>query len=279
MEKPEEKSAMHSSHIVSVGHEKLHAISSEHHGSHTEHVLTLLVNGELKMKHRETFTIKPGMVTLVPAGMPHSLLSGENIEVWWLSFCSSCLSVDENHSLMAPFKQVRQGKLPTLKLSKDRQKFFNTLLSEIKNATETANDDSWEVIRSLLLLILNEINKASPLDTSIQANSSLLSECLEFIQNNSLTPISLKDVAASVHRTPAYVATIVKTETGYSVGDWITRNRLTEACSRLLHTNDNIETIGYQIGWGDVTHFIRQFKKAYGDSPASWRKQNRQKSR
>jgi AraC family transcriptional regulator, arabinose operon regulatory protein len=27
-----------------------------------------------------------------------------------------------------------------------------------------------------------------------------------------------------------------------------------------------------ELGWNDTTHFIRQFKKAYGDTPAAWRK-------
>ena len=95
------------------------------------------------------------------------------------------------------------------------------------------------------------------------------------MQKNALTSISLKDVAAAVHLSPAYLATRFKQSTGFSVGVWITRLRLTEACSRLIHTDETIEQMTYQLGWNDVTHFIRVFKKMYAITPAQWRRHNR----
>ena len=226
------------------------------------------------MEHGEVIEIKPGMLSLVPAGVPHSLLEGINIDVWWLGFCTSCLGLDEGQPLMAPFRQVRLGALPVFNLPKDRQAHVILLMSELQQELQASTPESFDVVKSLLLLVLNEVKKASRVEPLDQGRSSTISKALEFIQQHSLESISLKDVAHAVHLSPAYVATTLKKGTGYSVGEWIARNRLTEACSRLRHTDEKIDVISRQVGWNDVTHFIRQFKKAYGETPAAWRKNN-----
>jgi AraC-like DNA-binding protein len=82
-------------------------------------------------------------------------------------------------------------------------------------------------------------------------------------------------VAAEVHRTPTHVAATIKAATGYSVGQWISAGRVAEAAARLAHTDESIDQITTRVGWQDTTHFIRQFRKAYGSTPAAWRRLHR----
>ena len=249
-----------------------------HHAVHTEHVITFLQQGSLLAKHSEEVNISPGMLTVVPAGVPHSQLQGKDVGLWWLSFCPSCLGLDESHSLMQAFLQVRLGALAVFELPKSRHDYFIQLLKEVAGETEHGGPDSSDVVKSLLLLILNEVKKASPVQPLFfSGQSASIRKALVFIQKHSLTSISLKDVAEAVHLNPSYLATAMKKATGYSVGEWINRARLSEACSRLLHSNESVENIAVQVGWNDVTHFIRQFKKAYGITPAVWRKKNTEK--
>lgn len=97
---------------------------------------------------------------------------------------------------------------------------------------------------------------------------------MNYIQQHFLTPISLQQVAEAVHVSAPYLAALFKHETGFSVGQWIQQKRMTEACSRLLHTDQPISLIAEQIGISDTTHFIRQFKKTMGCTPAKWRKKH-----
>jgi YesN/AraC family two-component response regulator len=177
---------------------------------------------------------------------------------------------------MAPFGQVRLGALAVFALPNERQGYFVSLMEALKKERQVNGPDSPQVMKCLLMLILNEVKQARNIlvNTPMEGNTRV-SHALEFIQKNSLKAISLKDVANHLHLSPAYLATMVKTSTGYSIGEWISRNRLTQACSRLMHTNEKIEIIANQVGWGDVTHFIRMFKKAYGQTPAAWRKHHR----
>jgi len=114
-------------------------------------------------------------------------------------------------------------------------------------------------------------------DSITYAAGSLVADALEFIQKHCLSAMSLKDVAANVHRTPAHVATTVKKVTGYSVGEWIRSGRVAEAAARLVHTDDSLDEIASHVGWQDKTHFIRQFRKSHGTTPAAWRRQHRAK--
>ncbi|MDJ0840920.1 MAG: AraC family transcriptional regulator [Acidobacteriota bacterium] len=247
------------------------------HNTHTEHVIAYHVAGELHIDHGQPLIAGPGMMTVLPAGVPHRTLGGEDIAVWLVSFCAVCHGLDETHPMMSAFRRVRSGALPVVRLAPDRQIHITRLLEALQDETSRQTPETPDVIRSLLTLILAEANRAmrtGPAPTGPE-QGSLVAEALAFIQANCLSGISLKDVAAAVHRAPAHVATMVKKGTGFTVGEWINAGRLSEAAARLLHTDDSMETIAEHIGGQDVTHFIRQFRKAHGITPAAWRAERR----
>lgn len=71
----------------------------------------------------------------------------------------------------------------------------------------------------------------------------------------------------------------MKQATGHTVGAWLTATRVAEAASRLAHTDESLDEIAERVGWRDKTHFIRQFKKAHGMTPAAWRRLQRAQHR
>lgn len=263
---------MHSNHAISLGHEFIKQIDEQDHGSNTEYVFTLISKGSLRISYQDVLEIHENTFTLVPAGIPHRLISGENLEIWWVGFCPNCLNLQENSTIMQPFRQVRLGAMPAVKISPQRLPYIVTLLTELQDELKRKHHDQMDIIRSLLLLLLNEIKKSTSLSHSPTSSPDKVTAALDYIQQHYLRPISLKDVAIAVHSSPSHLATLVKNSTGFSIGQWIIRNRLTEACSRLLHTQIPINLIVEELGWNDTTHFIRLFKKAYGDTPAAWRK-------
>ncbi|MCZ6665359.1 MAG: AraC family transcriptional regulator [Gammaproteobacteria bacterium] len=151
------------------------------------------------------------------------------------------------------------------------------LYRELQEECERGAPESSELVRSLLLLLLGEVRRAMPGGETTAPTGSLVADALEFIQRRCLDPISLKDVAAAVHRTPAHVAFTVKKFTSHSVGEWLRAGRVAEAAARLAHTEDSIDEITNHVGWQDKTHFIRQFRKSHGATPAAWRRQHRAK--
>ncbi len=255
-----------------VFHDNIARLHSHAEVSHTEHVLSYLVEGSFRINHGRTLEVRPGTVTVVPAGVPHRLLGGRDVELWMVSFCSSCERLDESNLLMSPFRRVRHGLLPAVPIPKSRRRRVLRHFRELQEESKRGAPESVELSRSLLLLLLGEVRRAMPGGDAVEREGSLVSEALEFIQKRCLDGISLKDVAAAVGRTPTHVAASVKDATGHSVGEWIRSGRVSQAATRLAHTDDSIAQIGRDIGWSDQTHFIRQFRKEYGVTPAAWRR-------
>lgn len=260
---------------IDAGFADIDELHSEDHHAHEEYVITLMLAGYVTLEGEQNVHIKPGMLTLVPSGMPHALLQGKDMQVHWLSFTAGSIDLDETHQLMLPFAQVRKGALPVFKLPASRINYVASLFREIE--IELAGGKSARVLASLVCLILNEAGKASSLSSLDLGPETKVSKALQYIQSHSCEGISLKDVAGALHISPAHLATRVKQSTGYSVGQWIIRHRLKRAKELLANTDMKVEQIGLKLGWQDVTHFIRQFKKANSVTPAAWRKQQKLK--
>ncbi len=260
---------------IVVMHETHARLRPHEETSHTEYGLTYLADGWFRMVHGREITARPGSITIVPAGVPHRPLAGRNMDFWLVGFCATCVELDETQLLMSAFRRVRQGALPIIDVPKSRRRRVVRLLRELREECERGAAESPELARSLLLLLLGEVHRAAPATPPPHPQGSLVGDALAYIQRCCLEPISLRDVAAAVHRSPAHVTATVKKSTGYSVGEWIAAGRVAEAANRLVHTDDSLDDIAAHVGWQDKTHFIRQFRKAYGITPAAWRKQRR----
>ena len=263
---------MYQQHTLDVGRVQMETLGNEAHGSHTEYLITFVNRGQFTFEHRERMEVSDNMFTLIPPGMAHRVTSGSNLDIWWISFCSSCLNLPETLPIMKSFRQVRLGALPVLQLDDDRLPMLNFIVEEMLRLKQQDAIVDLDISRSLLILLLAEIQQCSPITARNKGTSAKVLNALDFIQQHFLQPISLKDVAKASHCSPSYLATKMKQETGFSVGEWIVRNRLTFACSQLLHTDIAVAQLGEKLGWGDTTHFIRQFKKAFNQTPAAWRK-------
>lgn len=239
---------------------------------HAEHGLIFVCDGWFTMEQQYEALSLPGSVTVVPAGVPHRPLAGENLEYWLLGFSASGFGLDEGQKIMRAFAEVRLGATPVIQLGANAQQRLKNWFEALKYEDTEQSDYLVEVQRSLITLILCEVAKAMPDTNGGTTRSPLVAKALRYIQHNSLSPISLSNVAEAVGRTAPHVAAVVKSETGFSVGTWITAARIAKAAQLLQHTDIAVDQIAPKIGWQDTTHFIRQFRKIYGMTPAAWRK-------
>lgn len=239
---------------------------------HVEHGLIFVQDGWFTMEQRYAALSLPGSVTVVPAGVPHRPLAGEKLDYWLLGFSAGSFGFDEAQAIMRPFAEVRLGAVPVIALDNQAQQRIQVWFKTLAQETDVQTPESTEVQRSLIALILAEVARATPVAGSRVPKSALVGKALRYIQLHSLTPISLADVAAAVGRTAPHVAAVVKSDTGFTVGMWITSARVAKAAQLLQHTDMAIDQIAPHIGWQDTTHFIRQFRKIYGMTPAVWRR-------
>lgn len=244
---------------------------------HDQMALGFLTAGSVVMQQRERFHLQPGDVFLVPAGVPHGTVAVRAPEAWGVRFCAACYATSELGPLFDPFERAASGASTVVHIPASRQEHLANLCAELQR--ETARGDLAShaelVQKSLLALILTEVARASSVTSIAGHHPTLVGDALRFIERNCLLPISLRDVAAAVRRSPSYVATTVKAATGKTVVEWIIAGRLSEACNRLLHTDEMVEIIAERVGYADPTHFIRMFRRVHNVTPGAWRARHR----
>ena len=108
------------------------------------------------------------------------------------------------------------------------------------------------------------------------AGSPRITAVFEFIEANYHRPLQLKEVAATLGYSPAYLTDLVRRKTGRTVKQWIVERRMDCARKLLVDTEETITQIAEQTGYLDTGYFIRQFKQLHGTSPHQWRKIPRQ---
>lgn len=127
---------------------------------------------------------------------------------------------------------------------------------------------------ALLNLLLFDISRAAA-QVGTEAVSPhtgpLLLRVFSFIEERYRTPIGLADVAKAVARSPSYLTDLVRRQTGRTVLQWIIHRRMAEARRLLLDPRMRVKDVGPRIGYDDVGHFIRLFRRLNGQTPQQWR--------
>lgn len=83
--------------------------------------------------------------------------------------------------------------------------------------------------------------------------------------------------AGKLNLHPNYLNAVIKSKTGRTVLDWITRRAVNVAKSLLIDTTYSAKEISYLLGYSEPTHFGRFFKKHTNLTPIAFRKSSRRK--
>lgn len=86
--------------------------------------------------------------------------------------------------------------------------------------------------------------------------------------------LSVQGIADAFHIQQSRLSAVFLQQTGMAVSDYITKTRLRETCSMLVLSENPIGWIGAACGIPDASYFSKVFRKAYGMSPAEYRKRH-----
>lgn len=87
--------------------------------------------------------------------------------------------------------------------------------------------------------------------------------------------LSLQEIADHVSLSVTHFSRMFKSETGDTVGDYITSYRMQKACRLLKETNQKIYEISEAAGYSSPQYFSQVFVKQFGIKPLDYRKKNR----
>ncbi|GAB6172874.1 hypothetical protein JCM15765_23520 [Paradesulfitobacterium aromaticivorans] len=99
----------------------------------------------------------------------------------------------------------------------------------------------------------------------------LLRQALDYIKSNHANKITLDQVAAHVHLSPAYLSRLFNKKTGRVFTEYLTQVRLEKAKQRLRIPLETIEQIAAATGFSSSSYFSAVFKKYEGITPSQYR--------
>lgn len=105
---------------------------------------------------------------------------------------------------------------------------------------------------------------------------NILKRALEFMQKEYANPaLQIKDVARAAYVSNSYLSVIIKQGTGKTFVEYLTELRMEQAKKLLEETELKNYEIAELCGFSNPTYFSTVFKSAYGMSPSSYRKENK----
>ncbi|WP_253735870.1 helix-turn-helix transcriptional regulator [Paenibacillus sp. FJAT-26967] len=117
----------------------------------------------------------------------------------------------------------------------------------------------------------------SPAVSDKREISPLLHQSLEYIEQNLCeNDLSLEKVASSIFVSRCHYSRVFKEYFGFGFKEYIMNKRIQKA-KVMLQNGVPVTDVCYAVGYGDLTHFGRVFKKLVGTNPSVYRGHRREK--
>ncbi|WP_274649155.1 response regulator transcription factor [Paenibacillus humicola] len=113
---------------------------------------------------------------------------------------------------------------------------------------------------------------ADYLGTQVKEVSNAIAKVQQFVEANLHQDLNREAIAEHVYLNPAYLSRLFRKETGKSLTDYLVELRMQRSMRELKETNIKISDISISVGYGNFSHFSKQFKRTTGLTPQEYRK-------
>ena len=173
---------------------------------------------------------------------------------------------DEQYGVHLCFTVLRHA-IPWTRLNQAHLILFNAMddaqhvtLRFINNFDDNMDDGE----TSTLLALLHQAKKSA-------SAMEIVHKVHDYIQHEYANNITLSDIAGYVHLNPAYLSRLYKQTCGINLFEYLSSVRVKVAQERLLHTDDKISDIAFDVGFNSIGYFCSTFRKHTGMTPQTYR--------
>ena len=124
-------------------------------------------------------------------------------------------------------------------------------------------------LEELFIDIMIDLNNY--VDSKNGSHQNLISKVQQYIQQHYSENITLNDIAKVVFLSPAYLSSLITSETGKSFVDMLNELRVSQAIELLKNPKSKISEIAYSVGFNEPQYFTLTFKKYTGHTPRNYR--------
>ncbi|AIQ39384.1 AraC family transcriptional regulator [Paenibacillus sp. FSL R5-0912] len=252
---------------------------------HEEAEFFLLLEGEILFQvDTDYFTLRPGEAVFIESGDIHAAYAVKDTPC---RFCALVFHPDLLAS--AQYDTIQQTVI--LPLQEKRQSFPRHITSSVPWQGELllhlermmeAYDNKMpgfeSFMKGTLLIMLSQI---APPGRSVNYSQSAgvdttkidrLKKVILYIQDNYQEPIRTRDLSELIPMSEGQFCRFFKSMTRKTPVDYINSYRIRQAAALLQQSDRKISDIAMDVGFDNVSYFIKVFRKAMNCSPSEFRK-------
>ncbi len=212
-------------------------------------------------------------VFFMQPGQVHQLTLKEESTGYLMTFSTDFYSPREKPAIRVFRKVSTQN---CCQLTSDRAKRIFSVLDYIFQEYTGKQERYKEIIKANLEIFFIELVRQSKNPEHLSQNESSysherLDEFLELLRTHIATVKQVAQYAGMLHLTTYQLNSITKGTLGKTCSQLINEHILLEAKRQLLATSNQVNQVAYDLGYEDVSYFIRFFRKHTGHSPEIFR--------
>lgn len=127
-----------------------------------------------------------------------------------------------------------------------------------------------EVFRQLMEAFAEGIEEVAEIQA--QAESKPIRKAKKYIQDYYYEALKLDDISAMLGFNTSYFSGLFKKETGKNFSDYLAQVRISQAKQLLIQEDMGVSEVATEVGYQDLKHFSRLFKRLTGLNPSEFRK-------
>ncbi|PRD43797.1 AraC family transcriptional regulator [Phyllobacterium phragmitis] len=219
-------------------------------------------------EHQQAVATKAGpyRMSYIPAGMP----------IWSQVESTGFLRHLDLHFDIETLSRRFAGELDMRKLSVPRLMFSDERIAALANliAAECLNDDPLHDLYGdgLVAALFADLFKIGqkPERKRSQLSPRQLRRAIDFIEENCLRSIRLRELADRAGLSETYFSHAFKASTGIPPHQWQMQARIRKAQEFMNRKTVSLTSVASAAGFSDQAHFTRVFKRFVGVTPAAW---------
>jgi AraC family L-rhamnose operon regulatory protein RhaS len=233
----------------------------------------------LCLNETDTFSLESEVSLQFTAIFFHPQIINQHFDFPVLKASNNQLSVNEIQDLywLNPFLRKTNEFTGLLHLGPSNAHRIHNIIDNIKNALEIQLDSDWPCrSRTYLIEMLFLLSRLLIIDETLESveldkDPGEIKEIILYLYTNYMNKITIQELTDKFHINRTSLTERFREITGYPVMDYLIRLRLYLASKMLKETLLPISEITERVGFSDITHFGRMFKKSFGYSPSEYR--------
>lgn len=233
----------------------------------------------LCLNETDTFLLESEVSLQCIAIFFHPQIINQHFDFPVLKASNNQLSINETQDLywLNPFLKKTNEFIGLLHLGPGNAHRISNIIDNIKDALDIQKDNDWPCrSRTYLIEMLFLLSRLLIIDETLESvelnkDPGETKEIILYLYTNYMNKITIQELTEKFHINRTSLTERFREITGYPVMEYLIRLRLYLASKMLKETLLPVSEIIERVGFSDLTHFGRMFKKNFGYSPSEYR--------